>query len=192
MKRCFVNSIRFPIDQFPKSQNAPVPYPTMLHSEQKCAHFCSEWSIVGYGISAFWNLGNWSIGNLILLIKHLFIEMAQVSFFNSLRPRQDGRHFADIFRYIFLNENVWISINISLKFVPNGQNNNILALVQIMAWGWPGDKPLSEQMMVRLPTNICVTRQWVKSAPPISVIIFVWAESSPLTIFRCSLFHLNT
>ena len=36
-----------PIDQFHKSQNAPVPYPTMLHSEQKCAHFCSEWGIVG-------------------------------------------------------------------------------------------------------------------------------------------------
>ena len=29
------------IDRFNKSQNASVPYPTMLHSEQKCAHFCS-------------------------------------------------------------------------------------------------------------------------------------------------------
>ena len=28
-----------------KSQNAAVPYPTVLHSEQKCVHFCSEWSI---------------------------------------------------------------------------------------------------------------------------------------------------
>ena len=33
------------IDQINKSQNAPVPYPTMLHSEQRCAHFCSEWHI---------------------------------------------------------------------------------------------------------------------------------------------------
>ena len=39
------------IDLIHKSQTAPAPYPTMLHSEQKCAHFCSEWSIVGYGIS---------------------------------------------------------------------------------------------------------------------------------------------
>ena len=32
-----------------------------------------------------------------------------------------------------------------------------------MAWRRPGDKPLSEPMMVRLPTHICVTRpQWVK------------------------------
>ena len=31
-----------------------------------------------------------------------------------------------------------------------------------MAWRRPGDKPLSEPMMVRLPTQICVTRpQWV-------------------------------
>ena len=27
--------------------------------------------------------------------------------------------------FIFSNENVWISINISLKFVPKGQINNI-------------------------------------------------------------------
>ena len=34
----------------------------------------------------------------------------------------------DIFKRIFLNENVWISIEISLKFVPKGSINNILAL----------------------------------------------------------------
>ena len=32
-----------------------------------------------------------------------------------------------------------------------------------MAWRRPGDKPLSEPMMVSLPTHICVTQpQWVK------------------------------
>ena len=41
---------------------------------------------------------------------------------NILRPRQNGRHFPDdIFKWIFLKENVWISINISLKFVPRVQ-----------------------------------------------------------------------
>ena len=49
------------IDLIHKSQNVPVPYPTMLHSEQKCAHFCSEWSIAGYGTGTFWDLWNWSI-----------------------------------------------------------------------------------------------------------------------------------
>ena len=49
---------------------------------------------------------------------------------NTLRPRQNGRHFADdIFNGIFLNENVWIPIKFSLKFVPKGQINNIPALV---------------------------------------------------------------
>ena len=38
---------------------------------------------------------------------------------NTLRPRQCGRHFADdILKCIFLNENIWISIKISLKSVP--------------------------------------------------------------------------
>ena len=82
---------------------------------------------------------------------------------NSLRPRQNGRHFADdIFKCIFLNENVWIPIKISLKFVSKGPINNIPSLIQIMAWRRPGDKPLSEPMMVSLLTHICVTRpQWV-------------------------------
>ena len=82
---------------------------------------------------------------------------------NTLRPRQNGRHFADdVFKCIFWNGNLWISIKISLKFVPKGPINNIPALVQIMAWRRPGDKPLSEPMMVSLTTHICVTRpQWV-------------------------------
>ena len=83
---------------------------------------------------------------------------------NTLRPRQNGRHFADdILKHIFLNEIIWIPIKISLKFVPKGSINKIPALVQIMAWRRPGDKPLSEPMVVNLPTHICVTRpQWVK------------------------------
>ena len=68
---------------------------------------------------------------------------------NSLRPRQNGRHFPDdTFKHIFLNENLNISIKISLKFVPKGPIYNIPALAQIMVWRRPGDKPLSEPMMV--------------------------------------------
>ena len=84
-------------------------------------------------------------------------------YFNTLRPRRNEQHFADdILKRIFFNENVWISIKISLKFVPKGPINNITALVQIMAWCRSGDKPLSEPMVVSLPTHICVTRpKWV-------------------------------
>ena len=65
--------------------------------------------------------------------------------FNTLRPRQNGRHYPDdTLKCIFLYENVQISIKISLKFVPKGQVDNNPALVQIMAWHRIGDKPLSE------------------------------------------------
>ena len=82
---------------------------------------------------------------------------------NSLRPRRNRRHFADdIFKCIFLNENEWISLRFSLKFVNRVRINNIPSLVQVMAWRRPGDKPLFEPMMVSLLTHICVTRpQWV-------------------------------
>ena len=52
-------------------------------------------------------------------------------------------NYADnVFNHIFFNENVWISIKISLMFVPKGPISNIPAMVQIMFWSRPGDKPL--------------------------------------------------
>ena len=74
---------------------------------------------------------------------------------NTLRPGQDGRHFPDyIFKRIFFNENVWIFTKISLKFVLKGPIYIIPALVMIMAWRRPGDKPLSEPMMACLLTQM--------------------------------------
>ena len=47
-----------------------------------------------------------------------------------IEAETNGHHFPDnIFKCIFLNENVLISIKVSLKFVPKGQINNIPALV---------------------------------------------------------------
>ena len=87
---------------------------------------------------------------------------------NSLRSRQNGNHLTDdVFKRIFLNENVWSLLQISLKFVPKVPINNIPALVQIMACHRPGDKPLSKPMMVNLLTHICVAQpQWVNSFAP--------------------------
>ena len=59
------------IDVTHKSPNAPVPYRTMLHPEQKYVHYSSEWSIVGYGTGAFWDLWNWFIPKLCLGFIHL-------------------------------------------------------------------------------------------------------------------------
>ena len=100
--------------------------------------------------------------------------------FNTLRPRQNGRHFPDdIFKCIFLTENVCISIKISLKFAPKVPINNIPALGQIMAWRRRGDMPLSEPMKDYLLMHICITwPQWVDRARNVS-------------IFFCAAEHLN-
>ena len=107
-----------------------------------------------------------------------------VTWFNTLRLRQNGRHFPDdIFKCISLNENLWILIEISLNFVPRGPINNIPALVQIMAWRRPGDKPLSEPMMVCLLTHICVTQ------PQYNEIMIGHQESSPSNDYQGGMSH---
>ena len=95
----------------------------------------------------------------------------------TLRPRQDGRYFADdVLKCIFLNENVWISLKIPPKFVPRSPINNIRALVQIMAWRRPGDKPLAEPMLVFVPKHICVTRSGVAPCTQIRSCVHVVSE----------------
>ena len=108
---------------------------------------------------------------------------------NTLRPRQNGCHFADdTFKRIFMNENVKISISTSLKFVPKGLINKIPALVQIMAWRRPGYKPLSKPMMVRLPTHICVAPpQWVKPSMQYKLITMCWIYTS----FKICVYHTD-
>ena len=79
-----------------------------------------------------------------------------------------------ILKHIFLNENIRISIQFSLKFVPKGPIDNIPALVQIMAWHRIGAKPLSE------PMHICGTRgRWVKG----------WTVSN--SIINCNLIEYD-
>ena len=110
---------------------------------------------------------------------------------NSLRPRQKCHHIKDdIFKCISMNETGQISLNISPKFGPQVRNNNIPALVQIMAWGLPGDKPLSVQMMVRLLTHICVTRpHWSNKYSQLNVygeehFLYQWIFASYYNLLR--------
>ena len=52
-----------------------------------------------------------------------------VGHFNSSPRGQNDQHFADdVFKRIFLNENVRNLMKISMKFVPEGQINNNTAL----------------------------------------------------------------
>ena len=122
---------------------------------------CGTW-IISHNGDMIWKWFDTMVYHMRLLFGHMIVWIALV---NTLRSRQNGRHFADdIFKCVFLNENVWIPVTISLKYAPKGPINNIPALVQIMAWRRSGDKPLSELMMVELLTQICVTRpQWVNT-----------------------------
>ena len=66
---------------------------------------------------------------LLLIIDHIPHIKISTYTVNTMRPRQNGRHFADYtFKPIFLNENIRISIKISLEFVPQVPINNIPAL----------------------------------------------------------------
>ena len=116
----------------------------------------------------------WTVMSIIL-----DICVQQKSELNSLRPRLNRRPFADdIFKCIFLNENEWILPRISLKFVPKVRINNIPALIQIMAWRRPGDKPFSEPMMVSLLTHVCVTRSQCVKWLSIGNLWSVWRYKS--------------
>ena len=109
-----------------------------------------------------YNLGAWNFRRSGVNVSYNS-RLAKQHCIHTLGRRQDGRHFSDdIFKWILLNEIVLISSRISLKVVPRGPINIIPSLVQITAWRRPGDKPLSEPMMVSLLANICVTRlQWI-------------------------------
>ena len=81
------------------------------------------------------------------------LSCTQGRWVNTLRLGQNYHHFTEnIFKCIFSNEDVWISLKISLKFVPKTSINNIQA------------KPLSEPVLLISPTHKCVTGpQWVKA-----------------------------
>ena len=68
---------------------------------------------------------------------HGFVVLCFVfGYIITLRPRQNGRHFADdIFALNFFYQNLRISNKISLEFLLKCPIYNIPALVKIMTWG---------------------------------------------------------
>ena len=112
---------------------------------------------------------------------------------NTFSPRQNCRHFADdIFKCL-----CWISLTILLKSVSKFRISNIPALFQIMAWRRPGDKPLSEPMMVSLLTHICVTRPQRVKVTHLYPVLWQYFYCSNIwrdwgsTIVQCDLFTIN-
>ena len=107
----------------------------------------------------------------------------RLCFLNTLRLRHNGCHFTDDTFKVFFPYEYWcILIPISLRFVPTGSIDNNPALVQIMAWCRPDDKPLPETMMVNLLTQICSTRpQWVNlSSATCATCIYCCVEINPI------------
>ena len=101
------------------------------------------------------------------IFQHKPIKLAMDRLVNTLRPKQNCHHFAgDIFNSIFLNENIWILLKISLKFVLDVWINNIPWLVQVIAWCWPGNKSLSEPNMVNLLMHTWHHHYWVNTLRP--------------------------
>ena len=88
---------------------------------------------------SFIDNGPWEVRlvTLVVMLTHLSLDKMADTFAD------------DIFKWISLNENVRISMQISLKFVPRGSNDNKSALVWVMAWHWTGDKPIPEQMLTQ-------------------------------------------
>ena len=72
---------------------------------------------------------------------------------DTLRPQQDGHHFVDdTFKPIFLNENDWILLQISLEFVPKVPTDNRSALIQLtwnrwQAINWTNDEEFTDTYM---------------------------------------------
>ena len=86
--------------------------PTLPHT---LIHCCL---VMSYGVMHQVIIG--SLGNGLVLDRRQRVILFKPQSVNTLRPGQNGRHFPDnIFKCIFSNENAWISITFSFKFVPN-------------------------------------------------------------------------
>ena len=96
----------------------------------------------------------------ILRLDSDILRCRPMQIFETLRPRQHRRYFDnDICKCFILNENIWILIQISMKFVPSGQTNNIpdnsLAPTRLQAIIWTNDGYLIMYICVTWP-------QWVR------------------------------
>ena len=89
-----------------------------------------------------------------------------------------------IFLYsISLYENYCVLISISLECVSKDPINNILALVQIMAWCWTGDKPLLTIDLDEL-THLGLVMHIYKC---IYVLLTHWGRVTPICVSKLTI-----
>ena len=75
------------------------------------------------------------------------IQLIKYKYKYTMRPRQNCGHFTDeiIDTCILYCKNIVLFIHVSLKIISKCPIYNKPTLVQIMAWRWVGNKPLSDQ-----------------------------------------------
>ena len=101
--------------------------------------------------------------------------------FDTLRPRQSSRHFIhDIFQ--------WISIKISLKFVPKGSIQNFPASVLIMDWC----RPLPEQATGHCPNQWSLIYWRIYALLGLNELMLAWRFSCSTIGYNQLLFITNT
>ena len=77
-------------------------------------------------------------------------KIVKLLIFNTLGHEQNSRHFADdIFKYIFLTENVCVLIHFFWFFFHKGPIENMPSLVPVMALRRTANKLLPEQMLTK-------------------------------------------
>ena len=87
----------------------------------------------------------------------------------------------------FAYENVIISLKVSLKFVPKLPMNTFPKLVKIRARRRPGDKPLSEAMMVSLQLDAYLRH----SASMSQSCAYNWCTNNRISKFNFCIMHLK-
>ena len=101
-------------------------------------------------------------------VPHNYVTWIRI---NTLRPRQMAESFQTKLKCMNFDPDV-----------PKGPINDIPASFQMMAWRRPGDKTLSETIMVSLLTHICATRtQLVKCSR------FILLDTNDVVICICPL-----
>ena len=103
---------------------------------KQCFHISKEYEMNHVGSLSYDDISGKVRKILLGVVDNFLFQLV-----NTLSPLFSKR------QCIVLNENVWILIKISLKFVSEGPINNISALIPIMVWHQSGDEPLSESMM---------------------------------------------
>ena len=92
-------------------------------------------------------------------------------------------HEHDIFTCIFLNENLYVLIEIALRLIYNCSIDNQSSLVQVMAWHHIGAKPLPE-------TTDCPIHWHINTSHGLNVLMLsLLAQRHLLSVFS-SLIHL--